>query len=196
MAETGGEQAGLHAVLFFLRGVVFSEQVAQFGPGHLALEFGAGENGGEEAVLVQQDAFVEGHVGDADGSLVAQGGVVAVDGDFVDGAGLVGVEAAMTVVIADRVGSAEVGHPAGFEQRDQPGVLLAGYRDRSGDGQGERAAHADGGVQNLVDAAQIGSAEGRQAVEEEFVHGAALVHAARLDVACAFRRTHAAVRGT
>ena len=182
-AEAGGEQSRLHAVLFLLRGVVFSEQVAQFGAGHLALEFGAGEHGGEETVLVQQHAFVEGHVGDADGALVAQGGVVAVDGDFVDGAGFVGVEAAMAVVIADGVGGAEVGHPAGFEQRDQPGMMLAGDRDRAGDGEGERAAHADGAVEDLVDAAQIGSAEGRQAVQEEFVHGAALIDAPGFDVA-------------
>ena len=38
-------------------------------------------------------------------------------------------------------------------------------------------------IQDLVDAAQIGAAEGRQAVEEEFVHGAALIDAAGLDVA-------------
>ena len=182
-AKAGGEQAGLHAILFLLRGVEFSQQVAQFGAGHLALEFRAGENGGEEAVLVEQDVFVEGHVGDADGALVAQRGVVAVDGDFVDGAGLVGVEAAVAVVVADGVGGAEVGDPAGFEQRDQPGLMLAGDRDGPGDGQGERAAHADGAVEDLVDAAQIGSAEGGQAVQEEFVEGAALVDAAGLDVA-------------
>ena len=179
----GGEQSRLHAVLFLLRGVVFAEQVAQFGAGHLALELGAREHGGEEAVLVQQHAFVEGHVGDADGSLVAQRGVVAVDGDFVDGTRLVGVEAAMTVVIADGVGGAEVGHPAGFEQRNQPGLMLAGDGDGAGDRQRERAAHADGGVEDLVDAPQIGSAEGRQAVEEEFVHGAALIDATGFDVA-------------
>ena len=87
---------------------------------------------GEEAVLVQQDAFVEGHVGDADGAFVAQRGVVAEDGNFVDGAGLVGVQAAVAVVVADGVGGAQVRHPAGFEQRDQPGLVLAGDRDRAG----------------------------------------------------------------
>ena len=182
VAETGGEQAGGHAVLLLLRGVVFAEQVAEFGAGHFALEFGAGQHGAEEAILIQQDAFVEGHVGDADGALVAQGGVVAEDGDLVNGAGLVGVQAAMAVVIADGVGSAEVGHPAGFEQRDEPRMVLSGNRDGAGDGQRQRATHADGAVQDLVDAAQIGPAEGRQAVDEEFVHGAAFVHAARLDV--------------
>ncbi len=182
-AKAGGEQAGLHAILFLLRGVVFAQQVAQFGAGHLALEFRAGENGGEEAVLVQQDAFVEGHIGDADGALVAQGGVVAVDGDFVDGAGFVGVEAAMAVVVADGVGGAEVGDPAGFEQRDQPGMMLAGDGDGPGDGQGEGAAHADGAVEDLVNPAQIGAAKGGQAVQEEFFESAALIDSTGLDVA-------------
>ena len=159
------------------------KQVAQLGAGHLALEFRAGEHGGEEAVLVEQDAFVEGHVGDADGALVAQGGVVAVDGDFVDGSGLVGVEAAMAIVIADGVGGAEVGDPTGFEQGNQPGLMLAGYGDGPGDGQGEGAAHADGAVEDLVNPAQIGSAKGRQAVQEDFFKGTALIDSTGLDVA-------------
>src|ERR1035437_9169441 len=61
-------------------------------------------------------------------------------------------------------------------------MLLAGYRDGAGDSQGERAAHADGGVQYLVEAAQIGAPESRQAVQKEFVHGAALIDATGFDV--------------
>ncbi len=103
-AVAGGEQTGLDAVRLFLRGVEWPEAVAEFGAGHLLLKFGAGEDGAEEAVLIEEDVFIEGHVGDADGAFVAEGGVVAVDGDFVDGVVGMGVEAAMAVVIADGVG--------------------------------------------------------------------------------------------
>ena len=181
-AVAGGEQARRDAVPLLLRGVVLAQQVAQFGAGHLVLEFGRREHGAEEAVLVEQHAFVERHIGDADGALVAQRGIVAEDGDFVDGAGLVGVQAAVAVVVADGVGGAEVGHPAGFEQRNQPGLVLAGDGDRPGDGEGERAAHADGAVEDLVNAAQIGAAEGRQAMREKFVQRVALVHSADPDI--------------
>ena len=75
--------------------------------------------------------------------LVAQRAVVAEDGDLVDRVVVVRVEAAVAVVVADGVGGAEVGDPAGLEQRDQPGLVLAGDGDRPGDGQGERAARAD-----------------------------------------------------
>ena len=146
------------------------------------LELGTREHGADEAVLVEQHAFVERHVGDADGALVAQRGVVAVDRDLVDRAGFVGVEAAVAVVIADGVGGAEVGHPAGLEQRDQPCLVLAGDGDRAGDRQRQRASHADGAVENLVDAPQVGAAECGQAISEEFVQRGALVDAPDADV--------------
>ena len=159
------------------------------------LELGPRQDGAEEAVLVEQHAFVEGHVGDADGAFVAQRGVVAVDGDFVDGAGFVGVQAAMAVVIADGVGGAQIGHPAGFEQRDQPRLVLAGNGDRPRDGQRQRAAHADGAVQNLVDAPQVGAAERRQAVREKLVQRVALIHAPRANVAALVRAFSISFRG-
>ena len=135
----------------------------------------------QEAVLIEQHAFVEGHVGDADGAFVAQRGIVAVDGDFVNGIDVVRVQAAMAVVIADRVGGAEVGHPAGFEQRDQPGLVLAGNRDRAGNRQGQRAALADGAVEDGVNAAQIGAAESRQAVPENLIESGAFIDAPDTD---------------
>src|ERR1019366_6505414 len=55
------------------------------------------------------------------------------------------------------------------------------------DGQGERAAHANGAVQDLVDAAQEGAAEGRQAVREDVVEAGAFIDAADVDVMTVFR---------
>ena len=74
------------------------------------------------------------------------------------------VQAAVAVVIAHRVGGAEIGDPAGFEQRNQPRLMLAGNRDRTGNRQRQRAAHADGLIENRVDAAQERSAERGEAV--------------------------------
>ncbi len=58
-------------------------------PGHFALEFRALENGGEKAVLIEKNILIEGHIGDADG-FRTEGGVVAEDGDFVDGIAVTG----------------------------------------------------------------------------------------------------------
>ena len=120
----GGEQSGLHAVLLLLRRVERAQPVAQLGAGHLLLELGTRQHGGEETVLIEQHVLVERHVRDADGALVAQRAVVAADRDLVDRIACVRVQAAMAVVITDRVGGAEVGDPAGFEQRDQPRLML------------------------------------------------------------------------
>ena len=79
-----GEQPGRDAVPLLLRGVECAQPVAQLGAGHLLLELGAAQAGGQEAVLVEQHVLVEGHVGDADGPLVAQRAVVAEDRHLVD----------------------------------------------------------------------------------------------------------------
>ena len=55
--------------------------------------------------------------------------------------------------------------------------MLSADRDRTGDGERQRAAHADGVVEDRVDAAQVGSAKGRQAGAEDLVEGGAFVHA-------------------
>ena len=187
-AVTGGKQAGRDAVPFLLRGVVFAQQVTKLGAGHLPLELGTGEDGADEAVLIEQHAFVEGHVGDPDGAFGAQRGVVGEDRDLVDGAGFVGVQAAVAVVVADGVGGAQVRHPAGFEQRDQPRVMLARNGDGAGDGERQRTSRADGAVEDLVDAAQVGAAERRQAMGEQLVERVALVDAADVDVAAGATR--------
>ena len=70
----------------------------------------------------------------------------------------------MAVVVADGVGGGEVGYPAGFQERDQPGLVLAGDGDGSGYGDGEGAALADGVVEDGVDAAEEGAAECGEAV--------------------------------
>ncbi len=100
---------------------------------------------------------------------VAQRGIVAEDRNFVDRIGPVRVQAAMPVVIADGVGGADVSHPSGLEQRDEPRLVLAGDGDRPGDGERQRAAHADGAIENRIDAPQIGAAEGGQTVAENLV---------------------------
>ena len=165
----GGEQPGGHVVLLFLGAEEAAELVAQFGAGHLLLELRHGQDSREEAVLVQQDVFVKGHVGNTNGLLVAQGTIVAENRHFVHRPMLVSVETAVAVVIADGVGGAQIGHPAGFEQWDQPRLVLSGDRHRTGDGQSERAAHADGAVEDRIDAAQVSAAEGRQAVAKKLV---------------------------
>lgn len=179
-AVAGGEEAGGDAVAGFQFMKKLAQKEAHFGAGHFALEFGALEDGGKEAVLVEEDVLVEGHVGDADGAFVAEGGVVAEDGDFVDGVGVAG-EGAMAVVVAHGVGAGEVGDPAGFEEGDEPGLVLTGDGDGSGEGEGEGDAGADGGIEDGVDAAEVGAAEGGKAVAEEFVEGLDVVDAAGAD---------------
>ena len=62
------------------------------------------------------------------------------------------IQAAVAIVIANGIGGAEIGNPSGFEQRNQPGLMLA--RDRHGPGyrQGQRASLADGGIKDGIDA--------------------------------------------
>ena len=71
----------------------------------------------------------------------------------------------------------EIRYPAGFEQRDQPGLVLAGDGDGTGYGDGEGAALADGVVKDGVDAAQEGAAEGGEAVGDQVAEGIALIDA-------------------
>ena len=111
----------------FLLGVEGAQAIAQLGAGHAALEFGTQQHRGQELVLIEQHVLVERHVGDANGVLVAQRAVVAPDGDFEHRIAM-GVEAAMAVVIADRIGGRQIRDPSGFEQRDQPGLMLAARR--------------------------------------------------------------------
>src|ERR1051326_5398997 len=88
----------------------------------------------------------------------------------------------MPVVITNCIGSAEVSHPARLEQRNQPRLMLAGDSHGSGNGQWEWAPHTDGAVENLIDPPEVGAAEGRQAVQKQFVQAAALIHAPHLYV--------------
>jgi hypothetical protein len=85
------------------------------------------------------------------------------------------LQAAVAVVVTHGVGGAEVGDPAGFEQRNQPRLMLSGYGDRAGDGQRQRASLADGVIEDGVDAAEERASESREAVREEVVQGIALV---------------------
>ena len=64
--------------------------------------------------------------------------------------------------------------------------MLARHRDGTGNRQRQRASHADGVVQNLVNAAQVGAPEGRQAMREKLVEGGAFIHAADVDVMAVF----------
>ena len=84
----------------------------------------------------------------------------------------------MAVVVTDRVGGAQIGYPAGFEQRNQPGVMLSRYRNRTGNRQRQRASHTDRAIENLINAAQVRAAERRQAVSKKFIECGASVDAA------------------
>ena len=53
--------------------------------------------------MIEQYLLIERHVGDADGALVPQCAVVAKDRDLVDGIAVL-VEAAVAIVVADRIG--------------------------------------------------------------------------------------------
>ena len=174
---------GRTLLVALLRGVERPQPVAQSRSGHGALEFRAQQHRGQEAILIEQHVLVEGHVGDANGALVAQRAVVAPDGDFEHRAVAMRVQAAVAVVIANGIGGAEIGHPAGFEQRNQPGLMLARNRDRTRNGERQRAAQADGVVEDRVDAAQEGPAEGRKAVGDQFVQAVAFVDALHVDAA-------------
>ena len=165
-APAGGQQSGLDAVLLLLRGVMLPQPVTQFGPGHFVLELGLRKKRAQKTVLVQQHGLVECHVGDADGAFLAQRGIVAVDGDLVNRARLVRIQAAMAVVITDRVGCADISDPAGFDQRNQPSVVLSGNGHRPRHGQGQRASQANGAVQNLVNAPQTCAPKRRQGMPE------------------------------
>ena len=169
------------AIQAFLRGVESPQAVTQLGARHAALEFGAQQNGGKEFVLIEQHVFVERHVGDANGVFIAQRAVVAPDGNFEHGVAM-RVEAAVAVVVADRIGGGEISDPARFEQRDQPGLMLAADRDRSGDGERQRATGSDGAVENRIDAAEEGSSERRKAVGEQFVQRFNFIDAADADL--------------
>ena len=89
----------------------------------------------------------------------------------------VGVEGTVAVVIADSVGGGKIGYPAGFQQRNQPGLVLAGNGDGSGHGHREGAALADGMVEDGVDAPEKGSAERGETVRDEFAERVAFVDA-------------------
>ena len=84
----------------------------------------------------------------------------------------------MAVVIADGVGGAEVGDPSGFEQRDQPGLVLAGDRHRARRWRASSGSPCRWPIENGVDAPQVSAAEGRQAVAEQLVERRAFVDAA------------------
>src|SRR6202011_4648085 len=92
-----------------------------------------GEDGAEEAVLVEQNIFVEGHVRDPDSTFFAERAVVAPDGHFVDRVDST-VEGTVAIVVAHRVGGGNVGNPSRFEKWDEPCLVLTGDSDGSGDG--------------------------------------------------------------
>ena len=92
------------------------------------------------------------------------------------------IAAAATVgyplLVKAAAGGGDVGDPAGFEEGDEPGLVLAGNGDGAGDGERDGAALFDGAVEDRVDAAEDGAPEGGEAVFEDFVDGGDLVDAA------------------
>jgi hypothetical protein len=141
-----------------LRGVDAADQVAQLGSRHRLLELGAQQAGGQEAVLLEEDVLVEGHVGDADRLLVAERAVISEDRDLVHRIA-VSVQAAMAIVITDGVGGREIGHPTCLQQWIEPGLVLSGNSDRASDGQSQGHSGAHGLIEDLVEATQVRAAE-------------------------------------
>ena len=164
-----------HAIGALLLRIERAQPMAQLGAGHGALELGTLQHGGQEAVLVQQHVFVEGHVGDADGALVAQRAVVAPDGDLEDGPVAMRVERAVAVVIAHGVGGREIRHPAGFKQRNQPGLMLAGNRHRPRHRHRKRTSLTDGVIEDGVNTPQEGAAERGKTVRDQVAERVALI---------------------
>ncbi len=163
------EQAFADAVLRFLRGIERAEQVTELDAGHPALELGAQQARGDERVLIEQDLLVEPDVGDADRLLVAERAVVAEDRHLAERMLFRGVERAVTVVVADRVGRREQREPTGVEERIEPRPVLPRNRDRPRDGDRHRQALADGLVEKGPQPPQVRAAERRQAVLEDLV---------------------------
>jgi hypothetical protein len=73
----------------------------------------------------------------------------------------------MPVVIADRVSGGKIRDPAGFEQRDQPRLMLAADSDWTGNRNGQRASHADGAIEDGVNPAKECSAECGEAMRDQ-----------------------------
>jgi hypothetical protein len=87
-------------------------------------------------------------------------------------------QAAMSIVIADSVGGAEIAHPSGLQQRDQPGLMLPGNGDRARYGEGQRTSHADRLVQNGVDTPQERPAERGETMRNKLMERFAFIDAA------------------
>ena len=132
---------GLHAIALFLLAVVSAQAVSQLSAGHLLLEFRARQHRGQKLVLIEQHRFIEAHIRDADHAFVAQLAVIAEDRNFVNRVFGVLIQAAMAVVITDRIRRAEVSHPTGFEQRNQPRLMLPRNGDRARNRNRQRTSH-------------------------------------------------------
>ena len=81
----------------------------------------------------------------------------------------------MAVVITHGIGGGEIGDPSGFKQREQPRLVLTRNRDGTRDRERERAAAADGGVEDRVDAPEKCATECGEAVHQDLVDGIAFV---------------------
>ena len=92
------------------------------------------------------------------------------------------IEAAVAVVVAGGIGGGKIRDPARFEQRDQPGLMLAADRDRTGNGERQRAARSDGAIEDRIDAAEKRSSERGEAVGEQLIERFTLVDAADADL--------------
>src|SRR6185312_10525420 len=145
----------------------------------LLLKFGLTQARAQKAVLIQQNILVESDIGDTDDFLVAQLRVVAMDRHLVKRIVPVSVQAAVAVVITNRVCSAEICDPARLEQRNQPGQMLAGHRHWSGNGKRKRVTFSDGLIENGIDTPQVSAAESGQAAEKKLVERFALIDATR-----------------
>src|SRR5262249_9494059 len=119
---------------------------------------------------------------------VAQRAVVAPNGDLKDGTMAVSVQAAVTIVVTDSIGGGEVCNPSGFEQGDQPSLMLPGYGHRSRNRNGQGTAQPNGAIQDGINAAEERSTKCRKAVSNQFINGLALIDSSDVYFGTAQRR--------
>src|ERR1043165_4168603 len=98
------------------------------------------------------------------------------------------IQAAMAIVVTNRVGSTQVGDPASLQKRDEPGKVLRRNRDRSRNRQSQRASCPNSIVQDLVDTSKNSPAKRRQTLPEYLIQALNFVYSACIHATTTLRR--------
>ena len=124
---------------------------------------------GDHLVLVEQYFLVKANVGDAYRAVIPQCSVVSKNRNLMKGVLAGRVEAPVAIVIADRIGGGQQAEPACVQQGVEPGQVLAAGGDGAADCQGHGHALADGLLQKLVHAPEVGPPKTRKAFQQELI---------------------------